>query len=160
MRLFPRGFRPLVLALSVRAFALADANLQSGTKGRHAAMKISTKVGSEGAAAVERQLQDFINKFDPENAALIRSVRKEFPPPMNWSTTTTTSLLLGILRLSGHPIPSSPSQAANGVGLSFYYGAKRRTPIKCCMTVGVDTGAFGGRCRGTGQDAVGCERRR
>src|SRR5436309_15674756 len=60
----------------------------------------------------EKQLQSFIDKFEPPHHATIRSARKKlrklFPPRPNSPTTTTTSLSSALVRTIVHRTPLSP----------------------------------------------------
>jgi len=93
------------------------------------------------APAGERQLAGFINKFDPKNAALIRSVRKV----MRKRLSTANELVYDnynffVIGYSSTERPSdsivSIAAAANGVGLAFYYGAKLPDPQKLLLGSG------------------------
>jgi hypothetical protein len=81
----------------------------------------------------EEQLADFIDKFDSGNASLIRSVRKTLRTRM----PTANELVYDNYNffVIGYCSTERPSDcivsiaaAANGVGLSFYYGASLPDP--------------------------------
>jgi len=83
----------------------------------------------------EEQLKTFIDKFDTKNAALIRSVRKALRARL----PTANELVYDNYNffVIGYCSTEKPSDciisiaaAANGVGLSFYYGATLRDPHK------------------------------
>jgi hypothetical protein len=83
----------------------------------------------------EQQLETFIDKFDPKNAALIRSVRKALRKRL----PTANELVYDNYNffVIGYCSTEKPSDcivslaaAANGVGLSFYYGVTLPDPHK------------------------------
>src|SRR6202021_2548530 len=91
-------------------------------------MKTRTTTAPQVGASGEDQLESFIDKFDPKNAALIRSVRKEmrkrFPTANELVYDNYNFFVIGYCSTER---PSdcivSIAAGANGVGLSFYYGA-------------------------------------
>jgi hypothetical protein len=92
----------------------------------------------KAAATPERQLAGFLNKFDAKNAALIRSVRKILRQRM----PTANELVYDNYNffVIGYCSTERPSDcivsiaaAANGVGLSFYYGATLPDPHKLLL---------------------------
>jgi hypothetical protein len=91
-------------------------------------MKTTERVPSRAAASGEQQLAAFIKKFDSKNAALIRSVRKvlrkHLPTANDCSTERPSDCILSI------------AAGANGVGLSFYYGATLPDPRKLLLGSG------------------------
>jgi len=100
-------------------------------------MKRSNRVGHPG----ERQLQGFIDKFDLENAALIRSVRKALRkrlPAANELVYDNYNFFVIGYSSTERPSDSiiSIAAAANGVGLSFYYGARLPDPHKVLLGSG------------------------
>jgi len=104
-------------------------------------MKTITKVASEALVAGEQQLEGFISKFDPKNAALIRSARKA----LRKSLPAANELVYDNYNffVIGYCSTERPSDcivsiaaAANGVGLSFYYGAKLPDPHKLLLGSG------------------------
>jgi hypothetical protein len=96
---------------------------------------MSVKTTKRIAATVEEQLETFIKKFDTKNAALIRSVRKV----LRRRLPTANELVYDNYNffVIGYCSTERPSDcilsiaaAANGIGLSFYYGAKLPDPHK------------------------------
>ena len=86
-------------------------------------------------ASGEQQLRGFIRKFDAEQAALIRAVRKALRKRL----PTANELIYDNYNffVIGYCATERPSDcvvslaaAANGVGLSFYYGATLPDPHK------------------------------
>src|ERR1700722_15785211 len=104
-------------------------------------MKSATKVASKAPAADEQQLTGFINKFEPKNAALIRSVRtalrKRLPTANELVYDNYNFFVIGYCSTER---PSdcivSIAASANGIGLSFYYGAKLPDPHKLLLGTG------------------------
>jgi hypothetical protein len=99
-------------------------------------MKTALKAAPKAASATddaEEQLKGFIDKFAPENQALIRAVRKalrkRLPTANELAYDNYNFLALGYCSTER---PSdcilSIAAAANGVGLSFYYGATLPDP--------------------------------
>jgi hypothetical protein len=89
----------------------------------------ASQIGTSG----EEQLAGFIDKFDSRNASLIRSVRKTLRTRM----PTANELVYDNYNffVIGYCSTERPSDcivsiaaAANGVGLSFYYGASLPDP--------------------------------
>jgi hypothetical protein len=98
-------------------------------------MKATKRIASKAAPTGEKQLANFIDKFDPRNAALIRSVRKV----LRRRLPTANELVYDNYNffVIGYCSTERPSDcilsiaaAANGVGLSFYYGATLPDPHK------------------------------
>lgn len=99
-------------------------------------MKRPTKSAPRTTAATsEKQLDGFIAKFTPDHAALIRSTRKTLRKLM----PTANELVYDNFNffVIGYCSTERPSDcivsiaaAANGVGLSFYYGAALPDPHK------------------------------
>lgn len=89
----------------------------------------------------EKQLESFIEKFEPENQALIRSLRKvlekRFPTANEIVYDNYNFFVIGY---SPTERPSdtvvSLAAAANGVGLSFYRGATLPDPHKLLLGSG------------------------
>jgi hypothetical protein len=86
-------------------------------------------------ASGEQQLRGFVGKFDAENAALIRAVRKALRkrlPSANELVYDNYNFF--VIGYCATERPSdcvvSIAAAANGVGLSFYYGATLPDPHK------------------------------
>ena len=87
----------------------------------------------EAPGAVERQVEGFIDKFDAPNAALIRAVRKALRrrmPTANELVYDNYNFFVIGYCSSERPADCivSIAAAANGVGLSFYYGATLPDP--------------------------------
>ncbi len=89
----------------------------------------------------EDQLDGFINKFDPQNAALIRAIRaalrKRLPAANELVYDNYNFFVIGYCPTER---PSdcivSIAAAANGVGLSFYHGATLPDPHKLLLGSG------------------------
>jgi len=96
-------------------------------------MKTSKRTASQVDATGEQQLAGFIEKFDSKNAALIRSVRKvlrnRLPTANELVYDNYNFFVIGYCSTER---PSdcilSIAAGANGVGLSFYYGATLPDP--------------------------------
>jgi Domain of unknown function (DU1801) len=93
------------------------------------------------ASTPERQLASFIKKFDPKNAALIRSARevlRERLPSANELVYDNYNFF--VIGYCSTERPSdcilSIAAAANGVGLSFYRGATLPDPHKLLLGSG------------------------
>jgi hypothetical protein len=93
----------------------------------------STRASTPSAADIETQLAAFIDKFEPANATLIRQCRVELRKLM----PTATELVYDnynffVIGYCTTPRASdcivSIAAAANGVGISFYYGATLADP--------------------------------
>jgi hypothetical protein len=104
-------------------------------------MKTKTRIGPQVGASGEEQLQIFIDKFDSKNAALIRSVRKTLRKRL----PTANELVYDNYNffVIGYCSTERPSDcivsiaaAANGVGLSFYYGDSLPDPLKLLLGSG------------------------
>jgi hypothetical protein len=98
---------------------------------------IAPWVGASG----EDQLEIFIDKFDSKNAALIRSARKTLRKRL----PTANELVYDNYNffVIGYCSTERPSDcivsiaaAANGVGLSLYYGASLPDPLKLLLGSG------------------------
>jgi hypothetical protein len=104
-------------------------------------MKANTKAVAQAGASPAQQLEGFIDKFDSKNAALIRSVRKalrkRLPTAYELVYDNYNFFVIGY---SSTERPSdcivSVAAAANGVGLSFYYGATLPDPHKLLLGSG------------------------
>src|ERR1700720_1004271 len=109
-------------------------------------MKTRTKTApqtraSAASASVNDQLESFIDKFDSKNAALIRSarkiLRKRLPTANELVYDNYNFFVIGYCSTER---PSdcivSIAAAANGVGLSFYYGATLPDPLKLLVGSG------------------------
>src|ERR1700726_2491036 len=104
-------------------------------------MKATKRIASQSAASGEQQLAGFIKKFDSKNAALIRSVRRVLRKrlPTAHELVYYNYNFFGI----GYCSTERPSDCilsiaagANGVGLSFYYGAALPDPRKLLLGSG------------------------
>src|SRR6202171_6098682 len=100
----------------------------------------TTKVAGQISTS-EEQLASFIDKFDPKHAALIRSVRKALRKRL----PTANELVYDNYNffVIGYCSTEKPSDCivsiaagANGVGLSFYYGATLPDPHKLLLGSG------------------------
>src|SRR5580693_9047517 len=96
-------------------------------------MKIKTRIAPQVGASDESQLEIFIDKFDSKNAALIRSVRKILRKRMpSANELVYDNFNFFVIGYCSTARPSdcivSIAAAANGVGLSFYYGASLPDP--------------------------------
>ena len=104
-------------------------------------MKTQTKAALQAATTVDQQLEGFIDKFDSKNAALIRStrkvLRKRLPSANELVYDNYNFFVIGYCSTER---PSdcivSIAAAANGVGLSFYYGAKLPDPHRLLLGSG------------------------
>jgi hypothetical protein len=104
-------------------------------------VKTTTKAAQQPADSAEQRLQGFIDKFDSKNASLIRSVRaalrKRLPSANEIVYDNYNFFVIGY---SSTERPSdcivSLAAAANGVGLSFYYGASLPDPHKLLLGSG------------------------
>jgi len=104
-------------------------------------MKTTERITSQGAASGEQELAGFIKKFDSKNAALIRSVRKvsrkRLPTANELVYDNYNFFVIGYCSTER---PSdcilSIAAGANGVGLSFYYGATLPDPCKLLLGSG------------------------
>src|ERR1700733_11505893 len=104
-------------------------------------VKIDKRIASRAAATGEQQLAIFIKKFDPKNAALIRSVRKllrERLPTANELVYDNYNFF--VIGYCSTERPSdcilSIAASASGIGLSFYYGATLPDPHKLLLGSG------------------------
>jgi hypothetical protein len=104
-------------------------------------MKTTKRIASQADATDEKQLAGFIEKFDSKNAALIRAVRKVLRKRL----PTANELVYDNYNffVIGYCSTERPSDcifsiaaAANGVGLSFYYGAALPDPHKLLLGSG------------------------
>jgi hypothetical protein len=104
-------------------------------------MKTRTTTSPPVGASGEDQLESFIDKFDAKTAALIRSVRKTLRKRL----PTANELVYDNYNffVIGYCSTERPSDcivsiaaAANGVGLSFYYGASLPDPLKLLLGSG------------------------
>jgi Domain of unknown function (DU1801) len=104
-------------------------------------MKTTERITSQAEAKAEQQLADFIEKFDSNNAALIRSVRKVLRKRL----PTANELVYDNYNffVIGYCSTERPSDCilsiaagASRVGLSFYYGATLPDPCKLLLGSG------------------------
>jgi hypothetical protein len=104
-------------------------------------MKTTKGIVRQSDATEEQQLAGFIEKFDSKNAALIRSVRKVLRKRL----PTANELVYDNYNffVIGYCLTERPSDCilsiaagANGVGLSFYYGAALPDPHKLLLGSG------------------------
>ena len=98
-------------------------------------MTATKRIASQASATAELQLASFIEKFDTKNAALIRSVRKALRkrlPSANELVYDNYNFF--VIGYCSTERPSdcilSIAAGANGIGLSFYYGATLPDPHK------------------------------
>jgi hypothetical protein len=104
-------------------------------------MKTRTRIAPQVGVSGEDQLEIFIDKFDSKNAALIRSarkiLRKRLPAANELVYDNYNFFVIGYCSTER---PSdcivSIAAAANGVGLSFYYGASLPDPLKLLLGSG------------------------
>jgi len=104
-------------------------------------MKTNSNAAPQAGASAAQQLEGFIDKFDSKNAALIRSVRKALRkrlPTANELVYDNYNFF--VIGYSSTERPSdcivSIAAAANGVGLSFYYGATLPDPHRLLLGSG------------------------
>jgi hypothetical protein len=96
---------------------------------------------SDAKGAEEQQLAGFIAKFDSKHAALIRAVRRalrrRLPAAHELVYDNYNFFVIGYCSTER---PSdcilSIAAGANGVGLSFYYGAKLTDPLRLLLGSG------------------------
>lgn len=106
-----------------------------------AGRKATRKIGPKTAADAEEQLKSFIDKFAPRNQALIRAtrkiLRKRLPAANELVYDNYNFFVIGYCSTER---PSdcivSIAAAANGVGLSFYYGSTLPDPHKILLGSG------------------------
>jgi hypothetical protein len=103
--------------------------------------KPKTRVALGNSVTDEQQLAGFIKKFDSRNAALIRSVRKILRKRMpSANELVYDNYNFFVIGYCSTERPSdcivSIAAAANGVGLSFYYGATIPDPHKLLLGSG------------------------
>ena len=96
-------------------------------------MKATSRVAQPASEDPEKQLSSFIDKFEPKNQVLIRAVRKalrkRLPTANELAYDNYNFFALGYCSTER---PSdcivSIAAGANGIGLSFYYGATLPDP--------------------------------
>jgi hypothetical protein len=104
-------------------------------------VKTTERITSQAVASGKQQLSGFIEKFDSKSAALIRSVRtvlrKRLPTANELVYDNYNFFVIGYCSTER---PSdcilSIAAGANGVGLSFYYGATLPDPHKLLLGSG------------------------
>ena len=101
----------------------------------------ASAVARQATATSEKQLAGFVNKFDSRNAALIRSVRKVLRKRMpSANELVYDNYNFFVIGYCSTDRPSdcivSIAASANGVGLSFYYGATLPDPHKLLLGSG------------------------
>jgi hypothetical protein len=104
-------------------------------------MKASAKAASASSTDSEEALQKFIDKFQPENQALIRAMRKALRkrlPTANELVYDNYNFFVIGYCSSERPTDCIVSIAAgaNGVGLSFYYGSTLPDPHQILLGSG------------------------
>ena len=104
-------------------------------------MKTPVKVALEVSPDAEEQLRSFIDKFDPNGQALVRSMRKALRkrlPTANELVYDNYNFFVIGYCSSERPADCIVSIAAgaNGVGLSFYRGATLPDPHKMLLGSG------------------------
>ncbi|PYV13505.1 MAG: hypothetical protein DMG21_20935 [Acidobacteria bacterium] len=104
-------------------------------------MNAGAKGARNSLADSEKQLQSFINKFEPKSQALIRALRsalgKRLPTAnqLVWDNYNFFVLSFGPTERPSDCIVTIAA-AANGVGLSFYRGASLPDPHKILLGSG------------------------
>jgi hypothetical protein len=104
-------------------------------------MKTTKGIVRQSDATEEQQLAGFIEKFDSKNAALIRSVRKVLRKRLPIANELVyDNYNFFVIGYCSTERPSdcilSIAAGANGVGLSFYYGAALPDPHKLLLGSG------------------------
>ena len=104
-------------------------------------MKAAVKVAPAISVDAEEQLRSFIDKFDPNDQALVRSMRKALRkrlPTANELVYDNYNFFVIGYCSSERPADCIVSIAAgaNGVGLSFYHGATLPDPHKMLLGSG------------------------
>jgi hypothetical protein len=94
---------------------------------------MKASVAPARTASAEKQLESFIEKFEPKHQALIRSVRKAMRkriPAANELVYDNYNFFVIGYSATERPSDSilSIAAGANGVGLSFYWGATLPDP--------------------------------
>ncbi|HZQ21221.1 MAG TPA: DUF1801 domain-containing protein [Terriglobales bacterium] len=104
-------------------------------------MKAAGKAVRSASADAEKQLNRFIDKFEPTNQALIRALRKALKqrlPTANELVWDNYNFFVIGYSATERPSDSivSIAAAANGVGLAFYRGATLPDPHKILLGSG------------------------
>jgi hypothetical protein len=104
-------------------------------------MKVATKRARAASADAEKQLQSFIDKFEPKHQSLIRAARKILRnrlPTANELVWDNYNFF--VIGYSATERPSDSivqiAAAANGVGLAFYRGSTLPDPHKILLGSG------------------------
>jgi hypothetical protein len=105
-------------------------------------MRAAARVVPKTTPDAEKQLQGFIEKFEPKHQALIRAMRKALRKRMpSANELVWDNYNFFVVAYSGTERPSdsivSIAAAANGVGLSFYRGATLPDPQQVLLGSGV-----------------------
>jgi len=105
-------------------------------------MRAAARVVPKTTPDAEKQLQGFIEKFEPKHQALIRAMRKALRkrmPSANELVWDNYNFLVVAYSATERPSDSivSIAAAANGVGLSFYRGATLPDPQQVLLGSGV-----------------------
>jgi hypothetical protein len=105
-------------------------------------MRAAARVVPKTTPDAEKQLQGFIEKFEPKHQALIRAMRKALRKRMpSANELVWDNYNFFVVAYSGTERPSdsivSIAAAANGVGLSFYRGATLPDPQQILLGSGV-----------------------
>jgi hypothetical protein len=107
-------------------------------------LKLAAKIAPKASADAKKQLNGFIEKFEPKNQALIRAVRKQLRKRL----PTANELVYDNYNffVVGYCSTERPSDAilsiaagANGVGLCFIHGARLPDPKKILLGSGKQT---------------------
>jgi hypothetical protein len=105
-------------------------------------MRAAARVVPKTTPDAEKQVQGFIEKFEPKHQALIRAMRKALRkrmPSANELVWDNYNFLVVAYSATERPSDSivSIAAAANGVGLSFYRGATLPDPQQVLLGSGV-----------------------
>jgi len=105
-------------------------------------MRAAAKVLPKTSPDAEKQLQGFIDKFEPKYQSVIRAIRKALRkrmPSANELVWDNYNFFVVAYSATERPSDSivSIAAAANGVGLSFYRGATLPDPKKILLGSGV-----------------------
>jgi hypothetical protein len=105
-------------------------------------MRAAARVVPKTTPDAEKQVQGFIEKFEPKHQALIRAMRKALRkrmPSANELVWDNYNFFVVAYSATERPSDSvvSIAAAANGVGLSFYRGATLPDPQQILLGSGV-----------------------
>jgi hypothetical protein len=111
---------------------------------RRSRLKVAARVAPKASADAKKQLNGFIEKFEPKNRTLIRAVRKELQkrlPTANELVYDNYNFFVVGYCSTERPSDSilSMAAAANGVGLCFIHGASLPDPKKILLGSGKQT---------------------